>query len=49
MFVNISGNLIGSLLTVEILYPVVCPNMETDNFITDNFPSKWPKTRVGRK
>ena len=28
-------------------YPVVCPNMETDNFNMDNISSKWPKTRVG--
>ena len=23
--------------------------METDNLITENFPSKWPKIRVGKK
>ena len=28
---SVSGNLIGSLLTVEILYHVVCKNMETDH------------------
>ena len=39
----------SSLLVTEILLSVVCPNMETDNFITENVSSKWPKARVGRK
>ena len=42
-------DLIGFLLTVKILYPVICPNMETVKFVTENFPSNWPKTQVGRK
>ena len=29
-----SSTLIGSLLTVKILYPVVCPEMETESHVT---------------